>query len=129
MTSDSLYRLSSTGQLYTVESHASMFITSIFVYSFSMNYRPLLLVVSNISPKNGSARGGTVITITGNYFSHSTRNPLIVNIADQPCTIVNVSQTTIQCQTSSISSFSDIHHHGRLSTSECIQLIDCFIHF
>ena len=73
-------------------------------------------VVSNISPQNGSAQGGTVVTITGGPFSHSAWNPLVVNIADQPCTILDVDSTTIQCETSSISSLNDDHHHGTSST-------------
>nr|ACD54600.1 fibrocystin-like protein [Adineta vaga] len=70
-----VYQLSAIGQLYTFQTYA---------------------VISNISPNNGSINGGTVLTITGQYFSDNNQYPLSVNVADTSCTILSVSSTTIQ---------------------------------
>ncbi|CAM4838515.1 unnamed protein product [Rotaria magnacalcarata] len=87
----SLFRMSSTGQLYNFETYA---------------------VIANISSSNGSVEGGTILTINGNYFCASNRYPLIVNIDDQPCTILSSNLTTIQCQTSAMPANNRSYFHG-----------------
>lgn len=47
----------------------------------------------------GSTQGGTVLNIDGQSFSHSTQHPIVVNIAGEVCTILNVTVTKIQCKT------------------------------
>lgn len=70
------------------------------------------LVVENISPLSGSLQGGTVLTITGRYFSNSSRYPLLVNVANEACTILNMNLTRIQCQTHNMSTINQTHFHG-----------------
>ncbi|UJR08495.1 hypothetical protein I4U23_012761 [Adineta vaga] len=61
---------------------------------------------------NGSIQGGTMLTISGQYFSNSSQYPLVVNVGNEPCTILNVNSTTIQCQTSPVSNNNRTHYHG-----------------
>ena len=56
--------------------------------------------MSTVTPNAGSTAGGTIMTITGNYFSTSTTYPLVVNVGGQPCIVLNTATTTIQCRTS-----------------------------
>ncbi|MCC7159988.1 MAG: IPT/TIG domain-containing protein, partial [Ignavibacteria bacterium] len=48
--------------------------------------------------------GGTTLTISGQSFSQSVQYPIVVNVAGQACTILNVSLTEIQCKTHSVPS-------------------------
>jgi hypothetical protein len=55
------------------------------------------VTVTEISPKQGSALGGTVVTITGeNFSSKVTDNP--VQIGDALCVIQSTSESQIVCQ-------------------------------
>jgi len=91
LVSPSLYRVSATETLYNIQSYA---------------------VVTNATPNAGSTAGGTTITITGNFFSDSTRYPLVVKVGGEPCTILSSSLTTIQCQTSAVPSSIRSQYHG-----------------
>jgi hypothetical protein len=103
-----LYRLSATGQLYSFQTYASMFLhyVSLLLY--------ISLVITDVSPGNGSIQGGTVLTISGQYFSTSSRYPLTVNVGDEPCTILSSNLTTIQCQTSNMPFVDQSHYHGEI---------------
>lgn len=79
------------------------------IYVFSIFFS---LVVTNATPNAGSTAGGTTITITGNFFSDSTRYPLVVKVGGEPCTILSSSLTTIQCQTSAVPSSIRSQYHG-----------------
>lgn len=57
-------------------------------------------MVSSISPTTGSTEGGTTLTITGQYFSHSSQYPIVVRMGGQICSLISVTSTVIQCQTS-----------------------------
>ncbi|CAF3592631.1 unnamed protein product [Rotaria sordida] len=78
LTSSNLYRVSADENLYTFQSYA---------------------VISNVMPNSGSTQGGTILTISGNYFSNSATYPLVVKIGGEPCTVLSSTTTTIQCQT------------------------------
>jgi len=73
-----LYRVSPTSQLYNFQTYA---------------------VVSSISPNTGSTEGGTTLTITGQYFSHSSQYPIVIRAGGQICSLLSVTSTVIQCQT------------------------------
>jgi len=79
-----------------------------------MNYILFYLVISSVTPNTGSTAGGTTLTITGNFFDNSATYPLVVNIAGQPCTVLNVSTTTIQCQTPVAPSGSQSQYQGTI---------------
>ena len=72
------------------------------------------LVISSITPNSGSTAGGTTLTITGNFFDTSATYPLVVNVAGQPCTILSVTTTTIQCQTPIAPSGSQNQYQGTI---------------
>ncbi|CAF3091006.1 unnamed protein product [Rotaria socialis] len=76
--SPNLYRVSAAGNLYTFQSYA---------------------VISSVSPNTGSLQGGTTLTINGENFCNNAQYPVVVNVGGQPCTVLNASLTTIQCQT------------------------------
>lgn len=69
-------------------------------------------MLSSVSPPTGSTQGGTIITINGLYFSNKSIYPLIVNVGGEPCTILSVNLTTIQCQTSPMSNVNRTNNHG-----------------
>lgn len=71
-----------------------------------------ILAVSNVSPSNGSIEGGTEITISGQYFSDTRSSPLIVNVGNVPCTILQSNLTTIRCLTLGMSEINRTHYHG-----------------
>ncbi|CAF4171105.1 unnamed protein product [Rotaria magnacalcarata] len=52
-----------------------------------------------VSPNTGSLQGGTTLTINGEDFCNNAQYPVVVNVGGQPCTVLNASLTTIQCQT------------------------------
>jgi hypothetical protein len=55
------------------------------------------VIITDISPKQGSALGGTVVTITGeNFSSKVTDNP--VQIGDALCNIRTTSKSEIICK-------------------------------
>ncbi|CAF1686157.1 unnamed protein product, partial [Adineta ricciae] len=87
----SSHQLSATGQLYTFQTYP---------------------VITSISPNDGSLKGGTTLTISGEYFSDNNPYPLAVNIANTPCTILSVNLTTIRCQISQPLNTSRAHYHG-----------------
>lgn len=60
--------------------------------------------------------GGTVLTINGNYFVDSAKYPLIVKVGGQPCSILSINKTTIQCETSSKPSTNMTRYQGNLVT-------------
>ncbi|CAF1300760.1 unnamed protein product, partial [Adineta ricciae] len=72
-----LYRVSSNEALYNFQSYA---------------------VITNVSPNNGSIQGGTILTISGNYFSDNVAYPLMVNVGGQTCEVLSTALTTVQCQ-------------------------------
>ncbi|CAF3925163.1 unnamed protein product [Rotaria sp. Silwood2] len=78
MVRSDLYRISATGQLYNFQTYA---------------------IVSSVSPTMGSIEGGTTLVVSGQYFSHTTQYPIIVQVAGEICIILNVTLTTIQCRT------------------------------
>lgn len=86
-----LYRVSPTSQLYNFQTYA---------------------VVSSVSPTIGSINGGTTLTITGQYFSHSSQYPLVVRIGGQVCSLISVTSTMIQCQTPANPGVSLNHYQG-----------------
>jgi len=71
----------------------------IISHIFEIIYFKYNLVISSVSPNNGSTQGGTILTINGQFFCNNAQYPLIVNVGGQTCTVLNVSLTTIQCQT------------------------------
>ena len=75
----------------------------------------LKIVVSNVTPSTGSTVGGTTLAINGNYFSNSESYPLIVNVGNQPCTILSSTTTMIQCQTSALPSSSQSQYQGYIN--------------
>ncbi|CAF1377186.1 unnamed protein product, partial [Adineta steineri] len=81
LVNSNLYRISANEKLYNFQSYA---------------------VISSVSPTSGSTQGGTILTITGNFFSTNVAYPLIVNVGGQPCTILFTNLTIIQCQIPSI---------------------------
>ena len=74
----------------------------------------ILLAVSSVSPNNGSTHGGTSLTINGEYFSNSSRHPLVVNVDEQPCTVLSTNSTTIQCQILLKTAANRSNYHGRV---------------
>lgn len=75
----------------------------------------IILVVSSITPNTGSTQGGTKLTITGNYFSNSIQYPLVVKVGGNVCTILNVNQTTVECETSAESITAHNQYQGLLN--------------
>ena len=72
-----------------------------------------ILVLTNISSDSGSVEGGTILTINGDYFSQSSEYPLVVNVGEEPCTILSTDLATIQCQTSTMSVNNRNYYHGK----------------
>ena len=109
----SLYRRSSSGELYNFEAYAgwSLLIT---YQEHNASVCGSFVGVSEISSSNGSVEGGTNIIISGEYFGQSERNPLVVTVGDVPCTILSSSLTTIECQTPMMPSSGQSHHAGEL---------------
>eukprot|EP00397_Hematodinium_sp_SG-2012_P000012 GEMP01000012.1.p1 GENE.GEMP01000012.1~~GEMP01000012.1.p1 ORF type:complete len:4962 (-),score=849.24 GEMP01000012.1:1054-15939(-) len=65
-----------------------------------MQYRDVLSpVVSAISPKLGTARGGTEVTVTGENFAQD-RSSVFIIINGYECTVTDCTDTTIACVTS-----------------------------
>lgn len=83
-----------------------------YLYFYNKNKFPSYLVISSVSPNNGSTAGGTILTIAGNYFDNSATYPLVVNVGGQPCTVLSVTTTSIQCQTSTPPSGSPTRFQG-----------------
>jgi hypothetical protein len=70
------------------------------------------LVISSVSPSTGSTAGGTILTITGNYFNNIAAYPLVVNVGGQVCTVLSSTLTSIQCQTPVSPSSSSSQYQG-----------------
>lgn len=66
--------------------------TTTFAFGYSYHEEP---VISSIVPNVGTIMGGTLITITGNYF----RTGVTVTIDGAQCLIEAQNATTIQCKT------------------------------
>lgn len=96
-----LYRVSPTGQLYNFQTYAGSFAITSPLGCWQGDLR-FHLVVSNVAPSIGSTEGGASLTITGQYFSHSSQYPLEVRVGGQPCSLLSVSATTIQCRAPSV---------------------------
>lgn len=114
LASDSLYRMSSSGQWYNFETYAGLFIISLDCSNILDVFLKFCLVLNDVSPKNGSAKGGTVLTIRGNYFSNSNRYPLVVNIGGVSCPILITTLTVIQCQVPNMPDSHTHYYHGKL---------------
>ena len=56
------------------------------------------IVINNITPSNGSLHGGTLITVTGDYFD-DTNSPISVLVGGQICEVLNHTDTDIICET------------------------------
>ncbi|XP_072025340.1 fibrocystin-L-like [Amphiura filiformis] len=57
-------------------------------------------VITSVEPTHGSLEGGTLLTITGNYFANrGYRTPARVSVGGVPCVVKNVSDTEIKCVT------------------------------
>jgi hypothetical protein len=73
--------------------------------------------VTGISPKQGSALGGTTVTITGENFSDDALdNPVM--IGDSDCLVQSTSATKIVCKIEhrdAITDFSDYPKEGQVS--------------
>ncbi|XP_051826954.1 fibrocystin-L [Antechinus flavipes] len=54
--------------------------------------------VTKISPSKGSIQGGTLLTITGNFFDQ-TDSPVRVIIGGQSCKVLQVTENNIYCRT------------------------------
>ena len=54
--------------------------------------------VTNISPVEGSAAGGTEVTITGTHFS-TTSGDMLVRLGTIDCPITSITATEIKCVT------------------------------
>lgn len=70
-------------------------------------------MVNNISSNSGSLEGGTILTIDGEYFNEASWNPLVVNVGDEPCTVLSAERNMIQCQTSTVPIANRNHYHGK----------------
>jgi len=55
-------------------------------------------VITSVSPSQGSLRGGTTVTITGNGFNNVT-SALRVLVGGVKCTVVSASIDTVKCIT------------------------------
>ncbi|CAF3300635.1 unnamed protein product [Rotaria sp. Silwood2] len=95
MVRSDLYRISATGQLYNFQTYA---------------------IVSSVSPTMGSIEGGTTLVVSGQYFSHTTQYPIIVQVAGEICIILNVTLTTIQCRTPVNPSLGRSQYQGQLTS-------------
>jgi len=65
---------------------------------FIIFYNVFVLVVHSISPDTGSMEGGTLLTITGEFFGRRTEGAW-VKVAGTPCKIVDVQPNQIKCVT------------------------------
>ncbi|XP_063307204.1 fibrocystin-L-like [Pelobates fuscus] len=54
--------------------------------------------ISGIYPSSGSIQGGTIVTITGNYFDQ-TDSPAKVLVGGQDCLVISLTDTQITCKT------------------------------
>ncbi|XP_021374256.1 fibrocystin-L-like, partial [Mizuhopecten yessoensis] len=72
-----LYRVSRNGQIFMFQSYAE---------------------INSVTPSFGSSEGGTVITISGNYFDQ-TRSEAVVKVGDTRCHVITINATTIMCKT------------------------------
>ena len=113
-TNSAFYQLSATGQLYTFQTYAGNKVSHHHHWHSRITSIFVSLVVESISPANGSLEGGTILTIAGQYFSESGRYPLSINVGNEPCIILNMNLTIIQCQTSNMSAVNRSHFHGKL---------------
>ncbi|CAF4278058.1 unnamed protein product, partial [Rotaria magnacalcarata] len=93
MVPSNLYRVSATNQLYVFQTYAT---------------------ISSVLPAMGSTQGGTTLIISGQSFSQSVQYPIVVNVAGQACTILNVSLTEIQCKTPAVPSVILSQYQGGL---------------
>lgn len=109
----SLYRRSSSGELYNFEAYAGLSLPTTYQQHYA-SVSGSVVVVSEISSSNGSVEGGTNMVISGEYFGQSERYPLLVNVGDVPCTILSSNLTTIECQTPVMPSNNQSHHAGEL---------------
>jgi hypothetical protein len=68
-----------------------------------MLHAQLYAEVDSVSPADGSAAGGTLITISGRGFPDSSHhllgNSLEVNVRGAPCKVEYSDYTTIRCRT------------------------------
>ena len=48
--------------------------------------------IDNVSPRNGSMNGGTLITITGKYLYTDNIVPASINVGGQPCKVKSFNQ-------------------------------------
>jgi hypothetical protein len=71
------------------------------------------LVISSVSPNTGSTQGSTTLTINGENFCSNAQYPVVVNVGGQPCTVVNVSLTSILCQTPAAPMSIASQYHGK----------------
>ena len=58
--------------------------------------------VTSVSPDQGSAAGGTAVTLTGSGFPDGVVEDVSVTFNGQSCTVNSVSETEIQCVTSEL---------------------------
>lgn len=65
-----------------------------YLYSIS-----LTAVINNIAPSSGPANGGTIVTISGENFINTT--DITVSIGGANCNILSVTDTSINCLTTS----------------------------
>jgi hypothetical protein len=87
-------------------------------YSITYFFRLFILyylVISSVSPNTGSTQGGTILTINGQFFCNNAEYPLVVNVGGQTCTVLNVSLTTILCQTPVAPTSSQSQYQGTLN--------------
>ena len=69
-----------------------------FLISFSNFYVYILIDVSDVSPRTGSVKGGTLLSLTGKQFD-SVKARVKVKVADVPCKAEDVKPEMIKCRT------------------------------
>lgn len=97
---ESLVRISSTGQRYTLETYSSEFFFFFIRDLKSIQQLNLHLALSSITPANGSESGGSQLTLTGAFFSQTDENPLVINVDDVSCSLLRWNAANIECQIS-----------------------------
>lgn len=70
-----------------------------------------VLEVNDISPRQGSIFGGTIVTLTGRGFSNNT-SANVVDIGNVPCKILSSRNTEISCKTEASSSVYTVDNTG-----------------
>ncbi|XP_069478236.1 fibrocystin-L-like [Ambystoma mexicanum] len=53
--------------------------------------------ITGVSPSEGSVEGGTILTVTGNFFDQ-TDSPALVLVGGQTCEILNITNSAITCR-------------------------------